>query len=316
MSKSRQDARREHYMHRLSYSTRERLVGVFILSGLILIMLTIFASSKTQHLFEERFIIYGTIKTAEGVNRGTTVRISGIDVGEVINIEIEDDNKIRITMEILSRFRTLLREDSKARLGKLSLLGQASVEISAGSTDVPIIPEKTVLAIEEIKTLDDLIAEITPVIETVITTIDRLSGIMAAINPEDIEATVSNMSKISENMLQLTQNFENDSGFMATLLRDEAFDQDLKASASSLRSALKDMPQLVSSLSQTSQQVSQLLGNSSSTVQSDIMLKIKVTLDELDKTLKGIQRIWPISSAVGPQSVDSDQLIPAEGAHH
>lgn len=45
---------RIHYIHRLSYSVRERLVGVFVLVALAVVFGLIFINSRTSHLFEER----------------------------------------------------------------------------------------------------------------------------------------------------------------------------------------------------------------------------------------------------------------------
>ncbi len=315
MSDPSQNIRREHYMHRLSYSMRERMVGLFVFLGILLIMITVFASSKTQHFFEERVIIQGSMKTAEGVKRGTVVRISGIDVGEVIDIDIQDDNSIVIQMEILSRFRRLLREDSQAKMGKLSLLGRATIEISAGSPDVPLIPEKTILPIEESKSLDDMIAELTPVLENVLMTIEDISNIVAAIKPERVESTVANFNKVSANMLAISEAIHAESGLLNTLIQDKSFDADIKSSMQSLRKTLIKMPALVDSITQASQRINQALGSNQNNASEHLMLKVKVALDELDKTLKGIQRIWPLSSAI-EKNKNHNSLIPAEGAHH
>lgn len=315
MPQHEQETRREHYAHRLSYSTKERLVGLFLFLGFVLILATLFASSKTQHFFDERFMIYGSIKTAEGVKRGTAVRISGINVGEVVTIDIQEDNTIIVTMEIFSRFHQLLRADSTAKLGKLSLLGQSSIEITAGSADKKLLAKESTLIIEEIRTLDDIIAQITPVIESVVSTIDHVSKIVTAVDPEDIKHSVKNLATISEHIKDLSNQIDSGSGFLSTLIQDENFNTDLRKSANHLENSLAKVPELIESIQVSSQKINTMLGSNTKNSNSDLMLKVKVALDELDKTLKGIQRIWPLSSAVSQPKTEIHGLIPPEGAH-
>ncbi len=339
-----QESRKSHYIHRMSYSTQERIVGLFVLFGIGMLLVMLFGATKTKDLFEERITLYGLLESAEGITKGTVVKLSGIQVGEVVSIDIAENNNIIATLEILSRFHSLLRKNSVAKVGRLSVLGRSSIEITAGSSEQPLINNGETLSIEASKSLDELIAQATPVLEKVLSTIERVSDIVAAVDPSKIELTVSSITKATENVALVTAKLESSEGFLGTLINDPNTSADLKSSATSLKQVLEganlrllelkplientnslsvkagpildELPGLFSEMRGALVQVKGLLGGleQGPSQSSDLLLKVKMLVDDLDKTMKGIQRIWPISSAVGEEEI-RDELIKPQGAH-
>ncbi len=344
MRKIPQEARRSHYIHRMSYTLQERIVGIFVLVGISLLVAMIFVTGKTQHLFEEKIQYYGMLKTAEGVSRGTVVRISGIEVGEVTSIDISEFNEIIITLEVLSRFKTLMRKDSIAKLGKLSLLGQASIEISAGSIDAPLLASGAIMQIEESPSIDEVIARATPILETVLDTIQNISNIVSAVKPDEVGFAISNISRLSKNLEEVSVKINKREGLLGTVLTDKDFDTDVRKSVENLKLVLEEthkrltelepfiqnantftgkanvvmehLPKLVEGLKKATRQVNELLETIKTEPNQtpDLLLKVKTMMDELDKTLKGVQRIWPLSRTIDSNEFESDLIAP-QGVH-
>ena len=137
-----------HYIHRMNYSTLERLVGAFVIGALFLLVFLFVYSREAQTMFAEKFTIIAYMKNAQSITTDTKVQISGIDVGAVEEIDLGGDNLIRVEIELLERFHSLVREDSRASLSKLSMIGKATIEISAGNTDLPLIPDGGIIAVD------------------------------------------------------------------------------------------------------------------------------------------------------------------------
>lgn len=339
-----QESRKTHYIHRMSYSMQERIVGLFVLFGIAMLLIMLFGATKTQDLFEERITLFGVLESAEGITKGTIVKLSGIQVGEVVSIDISENNNIVATLEVLSRFQSLLRKDSTAKVGRLSVLGRSSIEITAGSPEQPLIQNGESISVEASKSLDELIAQATPVLEKVLSTIERVSDIVAAVDPQKIEQTVSSIAKATENVATVTNKLETSEGFLGTLINDPSTNEDLKATTKNLNIALEsanqrlldlkplientnrlsvkagpvldELPGLFSDMRGALVQVKGLLGGmeQGSGQSSDLLMRVKLLIEELDATIKGVQRIWPISSAIGKEETQQE-LIQPQGAH-
>ncbi len=85
-----------------------------------------------------------TVKTwfpaLSGLVTGSPVWINGVEVGQVSEIALDKlvaEGKIEISMGINRKYWNLLRQDSKARLGTVGLLGDKYVEIVAGTSASP-----------------------------------------------------------------------------------------------------------------------------------------------------------------------------------
>ncbi len=53
-----------HYVHRVQYSTQERIVGVFVLAGLAIVIGLTVAKGQSTNFFEERITYHATLKNA------------------------------------------------------------------------------------------------------------------------------------------------------------------------------------------------------------------------------------------------------------
>ena len=231
---------RVHYVHRLSYSFRERLVGVFVLGALVVIFGLIIVNSRTANLFESRITYHAYLKNAEGISTETIVKASGIEVGRVTGVDIARDNRIHVTFHVFERFRDLVREDSRAAIGKLSVLGQSTIKIEAGSTDQPLLAEGATIPVEEPLSLDELMAEVTPLVEKVGQAIEQLAEIVAAVDPEKVEQAVSSLSGMAGNLEQAGARIASGEGALGTIIYDEEFKQDFWGSWSAAEQAFTE----------------------------------------------------------------------------
>jgi len=87
-----------------------------------------------------------TVKTwfpnLSGLVVGSPVWINGVEVGQVSEISLDKlvtDGKIEVSMGVNRKYWNLLRQDSRARLGTVGLLGDKYVEIFAGTAGSPEI---------------------------------------------------------------------------------------------------------------------------------------------------------------------------------
>lgn len=117
-----------------SKSRLELLVGIFIVIGLIILVSFVFLIrdfqiTKPGYRFN---IIFGF---ANGVKVGAPVRLAGVDVGEVKNINVfyeSDSQGTKVKAGVWVKKEAAVPTDSQVRINTLGLLGEKYIEIIPG----------------------------------------------------------------------------------------------------------------------------------------------------------------------------------------
>lgn len=342
MRESEDENKRIHYIHRMSYSSQERLVGIFVLSALAVIFLLFFINSRTANLFQDYITLHAYLKNAEGISSETLVKVSGIEVGQVRTLDISPDHRIHITLRVFERYRELIRKDSQAAIGKLSVLGRSTIDIEAGSPEEPPIADGDTIEVEEPLSMDELIAELTPVVRAVESSVQRFAAVMQAIEPQKVETIVANLEHSSKNIRSTSDQIASGKGTVGMALYDEQFQQRLKQTVDSLEKSLgqaeRRMAQLepvldnVDTITRETGEASRdfpalvhetktMVGNINTTLTSlnvevkqipDLITRMNVLMEQTDRLLEGISNSWLFSTEEGRER---EKLIGVQPQH-
>ncbi len=296
MPNSRQNKRtRAHYIHRLSYSAQEKLAGTFVLVAVGLLVWLLLSSQKTQNLFEEEITLYAKMSSIQAVNKDTNVIISGLDIGAVTDVDIDDENNVVITMSILKKYQKLIRTDSTAELlnFKFALLGKSVIEISVGSPQLPVIEDGSTLVIKESFNLVQLVAKFEPVLVTLQDSIKKINDILQAIDPQKIGENLSNLDSISNDLKVITHQIRQGKGAAGNAIFNEDMQDDVVTTTANLKQLTEQTKGIIEQtrllLISLQQQVDEI---------PELTDKVKPLLDEADKTIRASQKIWPLSSSM------------------
>ncbi len=303
-----------HYTHSLNYTARDRLVGGFVMIAIVAIIGLFMAKVKSSKLFDETVNYQTFMKNAQGISTETIINISGIDVGKVTSLNIADNNKIHITFFVYKDFQKLLRADSTGELNKLSLVGNAVIIIKAGSPELPMLPNNAVILVEEPVTTDDLIAGITPVIKNLESLIGDLSKIINAIEPKAVKNSLNNVEALLVNVRKLSDHVSEGKGALGSILYDKRQQQSVNNSLLMLEKSIRGISQRVketqplitnvNKLSLASEKMIIDVRQSVKRLDEDIkqlpslIESTQAILDESEQTLKGIQKVWPLSATL------------------
>ena len=286
---------RAHYIHRLSYSAQERLAGTFVLLAVGLLVWLLITSQKTQNLFEDEIILYATMSSIQAVNKDTNVIISGLDIGSVSDVNIDDENHVIITMSILKKYQKLIRTDSTAELlnFKFALLGKSVIEISVGSPQLPVIKDGSTITIKESFNLVKLVAKFEPVLITMQDSIKKMNAILQAIDPQQIGTNVSNLESISSDLKIIINQVRQGKGLAGNAIFNKDMQDDVLVTTENIRLLTEQTKGIIL-------QTKTLLESIQVQVDEipELTEKIKPLLDDADKTMKATQQIWPLSSSM------------------
>jgi phospholipid/cholesterol/gamma-HCH transport system substrate-binding protein len=305
-----------HYIHRLSYTARERLVGVFVLAAILLLFLVLAFNRQTKDLFEAKFTLHAVITDAQGVSVDTPVMVYGLQVGKVTDLSLSQDNRIAVTMKIQERFHRLIRTDSTAEISKLSVIGNAAISIKAGSPDKPMIPNDSELVLATPMSVDQMMAQVQPVLLDVKSTLSQINALTHSISPDDLNAVVKNLASVTGNLKVITGEFSSPQGtantqaalqnLAGTLKEMQARLAEMQPLIKNANAASADMPALLSQTRKLVGQLNTTMGTVNYQMQAlpDMVGRTRQILDQTDTTLQAIQNTWPISSSV-PKKPDT-----------
>lgn len=286
---------RAHYIHRLNYSAQERLAGTFVLLAVGLLVWLLITSQKTQNLFEDEITLYATMSSIQAVNKDTNVIISGLDIGSVSDVNIDDENRVIISMSILKKYQKLIRTDSTAELlnFKFALIGKSVIEISVGSPQLPVIEDGSTITINESFNLVKLVAQFEPVLVALQDSIKKTNAILQAIDPDQVGTNVSNLEAISSDLKVITRQIKQGKGLAGNAVFNKDMQDDVITTTENLKILSEETKGII-------EQTRVLLISIQKQVNDipELTEKIKPLLDDADKTMKATQQIWPLSSSM------------------
>lgn len=279
---------RTHYIHRISYSTQERIVGVFVLVALFILLGLLLSSGKTKNLFENYITIYGELQSIQAINKDTEVIISGLPAGTVTSVDIADNNKVILTMKILEKYHNLLRQDSVAKLSSFNfaVVQKSIIEITPGSSSTELLEDGSTIAINEAFNIKEMMAKIEPIFVSLEDSIQKMNSVLSAIDHQKLEVTLDNMNVLTTDIRDITRHINAGKGLIGSALYEKDMEANVKSIAVNMVDVTEELRTLMQQLNQQIAEVPELTN------------KIAPLLQEADKTIKASQRIWPLSSAM------------------
>ena len=126
-------------------------LGIFIFIGIAILVLGIFLIGDKDALFSSTFEVKAYFKDIQGLKSGATVRLSGIDVGTVENVEIVNDTtgRVEVTMNIKNDVARFIRNDTKASIETEGLVGNKVIVLKIGSSAAEQVKDGGVIKSQE-----------------------------------------------------------------------------------------------------------------------------------------------------------------------
>jgi phospholipid/cholesterol/gamma-HCH transport system substrate-binding protein len=201
-------------------------LGIFIAAGLTLFVLAIFIIGKQKNLFDPVIKVSSRFENVSGLQVGSTVRFSGINIGTVDNIRIVNDSTVKVDMLIKKDVQQFIRADSEAGIGSEGLIGDKILVLSQGSPDKPMVKDgQTIPSTEPVET-DAIMAGLQVTVDNVALATGEMNEIFGKINSgkgtlgkliqdptmaENIDKTIVNLKNstagLDENMKAAHENF-------------------------------------------------------------------------------------------------------------
>lgn len=180
------------------------LVGFFVV--LLALAGAAFSLWLAQVSFDQEYAEYevqfeGPVR---GLRASAEVHFNGIQVGEVTHLELNPDDASEVIADIRLAADTPVRTDSVARLEPQGLTGLSYIQISAGSSDSPILEsrpgDRPPRIPGEQTQLDQLLAGGESLLESITTTTVSINRLLSEENTDNLSALLANITSLSEQL--------------------------------------------------------------------------------------------------------------------
>jgi phospholipid/cholesterol/gamma-HCH transport system substrate-binding protein len=231
--------------------SNELKVGILVFAAMALLSILVFGVGEVR-LFERGHHYRVIFDSSAGLNEGAAVRMGGVKVGSVRNIDFIDyEGKRRVVVDLLVRKDLILHGKDRFKITMIGLLGDNYVEIEPGPSKAEVInPGATVVGAEVIgmdemfKMVQDGLGSINEMLDeptvasfkkTVHNT-ETMSTDLAYIldeSREDITVTLGNLRSMSYRLDGMIE--RNEGNFDTTMDNLSLMSGDLRYTATSLR---------------------------------------------------------------------------------
>ena len=164
-------------------------VGVLVLLAIVALLALVFLMSGSTGggIFTKRLTVHSYFENSAGLKIGGPVNLEGVTIGTVKAIRIADDAQHKLTpveviMKISSNYSGLIRQDSKASLETVGVLGDTVVDISSKAATRPPIADGGELSTNETPSLSDVIKSSQGTIEQLNTILAKVDTVVDAIS--------------------------------------------------------------------------------------------------------------------------------------
>ncbi len=314
----------------------ETVVGLFVVASLAALLVMVIIIAQQEQLWEEKVEYQAIFRNIAGLKKGSEVRLAGVTVGNVKEVSVDPRGNVLVIFEVLGKYRDQVRADSQASIGFQGLLGEKSLDISAGSpTKAPIPPEGLLEAVEPLD-LTEMLARATPSLENVQKILSNLASITHEMtdrqssfnnflnNVQEIVAKINHgkgtlglvvndpvlYRETAESVAGVRKfigNLEESKGLMGTLINDPAFKAQFQKSLADFQATFGNLKQATGNLKEASARLPELAKKTEMFLDSlnkagaglpELVDSGQGLMEDADKVAKAAQKSWLLRSNV------------------
>jgi phospholipid/cholesterol/gamma-HCH transport system substrate-binding protein len=285
---------------KFSLIEKKALIGVLVVMTIFII--SILVIGRKNLWFESKNYYVTELGSAEGLSVGSLVTLSGLRVGEISSLQVNQDNRVTIGFTIRRSLANKIRQKTLAKVMRSFVIGEKKINIIPGPIDSSLTPDGGRVTGEDSTELTDMlsgdnIALLMKRVEGVTSGLDRwsngLSKLLAQIKPDEVTSIYRQIRPTMKNINLVAK----DGRYLIGDMRQQLFKDRLAGKV------MQNFEQVLTPLARRKELMEQVLDNLQ--VISDELRanpqftgEMINTLKEVVITLKAIQKTWVLKDHV------------------
>ena len=157
-------------------------VGITVIVASVTLALLLFLMSGTTGLFVRHMTLFSYFNNAGGLRVGAPVRLSGVDIGNVMKIQIDKERQltpVEVTMKVSTKYSDSLRKDSVTLLRTAGVLGETYVDFDSSQATGPKAQTGDILATRDQADIEDVVVSSQSTLQNMDALLKRADRILA-----------------------------------------------------------------------------------------------------------------------------------------
>jgi phospholipid/cholesterol/gamma-HCH transport system substrate-binding protein len=139
-------------------NTLEMVVGLFMIIGFAAFVYLALQLGEVSFLTRSKtYIIEAEFDNVAGVKKGASVQVAGVDVGEVVSIELGKMDVALLSLQISNKLKVPV--DSMASVKSQGIIGDKYIQLSLGGDEEIFKPGEKIVDTESSVDIESLISK-------------------------------------------------------------------------------------------------------------------------------------------------------------
>ncbi len=283
-----------------------RTLWIFSLSASLLFGTMVFGAAWRQGWFLPRESFTVRFPTANGLFVGTPVLLTGLKVGEVKSVDLDEEGRVEVGVSVLSKYAAQLHEDATATSERTFVIGEKIIALSPGSRDRAVLKPGSELLGHETMEITDLLSggHMTQYFETFQLLMDQLKVLVGAAGGKG-QDLASLYSQLHRSLVGI----ENLAKDVRTLRTDVLGTNETKLLLSNLSKSSREMESVMSELNKALPRLNSMSGEFQETLPT-----FAKALKESVVTLQAMQRSFLLRGGVKEVREEQEARTPASAS--
>jgi phospholipid/cholesterol/gamma-HCH transport system substrate-binding protein len=216
--------------------------GLVVSVALVVLFVAVIFADAFKQMLTPTIQLQVRFHDVRGLRRGAPVRLFGTETGSVQKIRLDLDYGAIVTLTVEKHIEPFLRNDSRAEILTIGLLGEKYVELVAGSPEAEPLAKGEMIEGDVATELRDVVQTGTEVIAKVGGLIERTESVIEAVFEGrgtlarliNDPALYENVDRATSALLSVLEGIEEAEGSLKLLIEDPSLYRKLAASAASL----------------------------------------------------------------------------------
>ena len=239
-------------------------LGMFVIIGLLVFVMTIYFVGKQKNLFGSTIRIKTEFSSVNGLEVGNNVQFSGINIGTVDQINLVTDTTVVVDIIIKEEAQKFIKKDALASIGSEGLMGDKVLAISPGTVSKQYVQD------------NDIIKSVKPI---------QMDDLMRS-----VKKSVDNAGIITSELAIFSNQMNSGNGALSKLVSDEEFANSLKSTLLNLESSSNEFATFTKKMNNGKGALSKLVSDESLGLKIDSTItNIQKGTSEINETVKAAQ---------------------------
>jgi phospholipid/cholesterol/gamma-HCH transport system substrate-binding protein len=277
---------------------RNLFAGLFVLAALTLFAAGLFLVGNRNKAFDHHMEFYADYANLNGLAKGAKVRVSGMEAGQVVDIQIPSSpsSQFRVKMQIDAKLHGLVRTDSVTTIGTEGIVGDTYLLIHTGSPQASAASNLSTLPTKEPFDFDALLEKGNGVISDADKTINDTDKTITQLGSK-LQTTLGKTDTTISNVNDVVAGIKQGRGAVGLLLRNQGFAGEVQQTVDN---AQKATGSLAHASGQADQMISSLQARNLPQKLDDTLNSARNAAAQLDATSKQLNHT--LAEATAPDS--------------